>query len=181
MSKVSETEIINGCQKGDQKSQRQLYDQYAPGLYAVCLRYAKNEQDAQDILQESFIRIFKYMSSYQAKGSFEGWLKKIVVNVALKFYKRFYYSNENSELDPNISHLAIDTDVIDFISEKELLSIIATLPEILRFVFNLHVIEGYSHAEISQILSIEESTSRTYLLRARKKLIFKLEGLKTLQ
>lgn len=175
MSVLPEKDMILRCSKGDKGAQKQLYDQYARKLYAVSLRYAKNEQDAQDMIQESFIKIFHHISTYQFKGSFEGWMKKIVVNIALKYYQRFYYTKERTELDVVHQNHSAEPEILNHLSEAELLKLIAELPELMRYVFNLFVIEGYTHAEISAMLEIEETTSRSYLLRARKSLIVKIE------
>lgn len=133
----------------------------------ICLRYAGNQKDAEDILQESFIRIFSYIGQFRGEGSFEGWLKRIVVNTALKSLQRrqirFSAINEGDETTPSI-----DPQILDRLSVEELLQLISKLPEGYRIVFNLYALEGYDHNEIAEMLNINPGTSRSQLLKARR-------------
>ncbi len=174
-----ESEIIRGCIKKDRKSQKVLYDRYSAAMYAICLRYAHQRDNALDVLQEGFIKVFSKIADFKGDGSFEGWMKKIFIHTAINYYHK----------EKNISELFIDevpanvnyTDSVDVISkmtEKELLKLISELPDGYRMVFNLYVIEGYVHEEISKMLGINSSTSRSQLVKARKFLQVKMKELK---
>lgn len=167
MLSMKEKELIEGAIKRQEKCQRALFDRYAPVLMGVCLRYARNEQEAEDILQESFIRIFDKLSLYDFKGSFEGWLRRLCVNVALKTYQLKRYSNEQSGYE-SLPETPDAPEVYAKLGEQELLQLINSLPEGYKIVFNLYAIEGYSHKEIAESLGIQEASSRSQLLKARK-------------
>ena len=179
---MTEEEIlIEGCKKKNRAAQEQLYKRYASRMKGICLRYAKDEEEAKDILQESFIKIFSHIDSFvwQQKFSFEGWLKRIVVNTAISYYKKKKKNHpsypledyENTIHDHEEEEISVNPDV----SQTELLQALQELPEIFRMVFNLFYIENYSHKEISEALSIDEKTSRTRLFRAKELLRKKLE------
>jgi RNA polymerase sigma factor (sigma-70 family) len=159
--------ILKGCATGDRAFQTKLYDLYAPKMMGVCLRYARNREEAEEILQEGFLRVFTYISTFKGSGSFEGWVRKIMVNAAL-----FRYRNKSS-LQPvirlnNTDHDAAgETDIDSAMNAKELLSLIQTLPAGYRIVFNLYVFEGYKHREIAEALGISEGTSKSNLSDAR--------------
>jgi RNA polymerase sigma-70 factor (ECF subfamily) len=167
---LKEAEIIYYCKQGNHEAFKALVDKYASKLMGICLRYMQNEFEAKDVLQESFIRIFKSISVYESSGSFEGWLNKIVVRSSLMALRKkkngFAYlesidSNEDWSYKPEIE--------IE-LNEEDILKMIHKLPEHYRVIFNMSIIEGYSHAEIAELLQIKESTSRTKLTRARKKM-----------
>jgi RNA polymerase sigma factor (sigma-70 family) len=163
---MTEQEIIKGCIGKKPVCQRLLFDQYAGVMMGLCLRYAKDQQEAQDILQIGFIRVFDCIHQYKGTGSFEGWMRRIFVSVAMR-----ELSKRTFNFDTISSSEVFDTpDVISKISEDEILLLIRKLPDGYRLVFNLHVIEGYSHDEIAVLLSIQPATSRTQLLKARKML-----------
>jgi RNA polymerase sigma-70 factor (ECF subfamily) len=136
-------------------------------MMTVCLRYARNRADAEDILQDGFMRLFSHIYQFKFAGSFEGWMRRIFVNAALKKYQPKRWSKEQSGIELYEGE-AVEADAISVLSEKEILSLIAKLPEGYRMVFNMYVIEGFSHKEIGQLLGINEATSRTQLLKARK-------------
>lgn len=169
-----EKEIISGCLKKKRGAQKALYDRYHPVLMGICLRYAKSQPEAEDVLLMGFTKIFKNLSSYSGEGSFEGWMKKIMVNVAIDNYRKnlkHYFLVDYENVTPD----AIGYDYIpDNISLQEIIKTIQELPDGYRIVFNLFAIDGYSHKEIAEKLSISESTSKTQLLKARKKLKKKL-------
>lgn len=150
-----------------------LFEQYAGKMLAVCQRYSKDKSEAEDILQEAFIRIFKYIYQFKFEGSFEGWIRRIVVNTALKniskkkiqFSDIIDYSEVNSTIEP-YAYSNLGEDVI--------LKLIEQLPDGYRLVFNLNVIEGFSHEEIGNMLNIQASTSRSQLVKARKILQYKI-------
>jgi len=170
--------VILGCKKGRRKAQIQLYDRYAPVLLAVCLRYVSNRSEADDILQETFLKIFKSIKDYSAQGNFEGWLKKIAVNTAITHYhkeKKHYYHEEIEELNDTEVDISLSPD--KEYDAKELYALLKKMPEGYRVIFNLYAIEGYKHKEIAIKLNVEESTSKTQYLRAKKWLIKEMKSL----
>jgi RNA polymerase sigma-70 factor (ECF subfamily) len=173
----TENEIIDGCLKNDRKMQKALYDRYAPKLYALCLRYAYSKDEADDILQESFVKIFFQISQFSREHSFYGWLKSVAINTAITYYhhhKKHYYQDDIDE----INETEIENNTIEGeYSAEHLLQVIQELPTGFRTIFNLYAIEGYKHQEIAEMLNISESTSKSQLLRARKALQTKLEQL----
>ncbi len=164
---LTEEEIIKGCVKQDIKCQKMLFDRYSGKMFAVCLRYTRSTEDAEDVLQDGFIRVYRYLSSFKNEGSLEGWIRRVIVNVALRHYQK---SQSHQEVVYQEYHtdLSVAPEVLGQLSEQDLLLIINQLPEGYRLVFNLYAIEGYSHAEIAKMLEIQESTSRSQLTKARK-------------
>lgn len=167
MLSMTEKELIEGAIRREERCQRALFERYSPTLMGVCLRYCRNQQEAEDALQESFIRIFDKLKLYNYKGSFEGWLRRLCVNVALKTYQRKRFTHEQSGLE-SLPEAPSDPTAYAALGEQELLALIAALPEGYRVVFNLYAIEGYSHQEIGQLLGIQEASSRSQLRKARK-------------
>ncbi len=167
---MTEAEIIKRCKNGDQQAFRQLVDRYAPKLMGICLRYMHEEFAAEDVLQESFIRIFKSISSYKSTGSFEAWLSKITVRSALitlrKNKKLSFHLELNNNHEKHYENAGIEIEL----DEADIIKMIGKLPEHYRIIFNMYVIEEFSHKEISELLEIPESTSRTKLTRARRKM-----------
>jgi RNA polymerase sigma-70 factor (ECF subfamily) len=160
-------EIIEGCINDDRVCQKQLVQKYSSLLMTVARRYAPNTYGPSDLLQDSFIKIFGAIKTYDAeKGSIETWMRRIVINTALKKLKRKYIANEVYTLD-NIKPIYSEPKVYEKFHEEEIMELIEGLPEGYRQVFNLYVIEGYSHKEIGNLLQIEESSSRSNLSRAR--------------
>lgn len=143
-------------------------------MYGVCLRYARSSADAADILQEGFVKVFTKLGQYGFQGSFEGWIRKIMVNTALRQYQRQRFDREESGLERLPDH-PVDPDALSLLSEAELLKLIAQLPDGYRVVFNLVAIEGYSHGEVAETLGIQESTSRSQLTKARRWLCEQVE------
>jgi len=162
-------EIILGCLKNDYKSQKALFDKYANKMKALCFRYVGNEMEAEDILQEGFILAFTKLKNYKFEGSFEGWLRRIMINVSLRYLKS-KKNKFNSDIDEAYDIYDKSTDVISKLSEQELMNLLVELPVGYRVVFNMYVIEGYNHKEIGEKLEIGESTSRSQLAKAKKKL-----------
>ena len=172
-------QIIYHCKKGDSKGQRQLVDQYAPMLMTVCRRYAMAHYGAQDILQDGFVRIFNSLDQFDdAKGSFEGWMRRIVINTALGQLRKNKMKFRDDEISDNVIPL-VDPEIYSQLGVEELLTIITQLPEQYRIVFNLNCVEGYSHKEIAEMLSIEEGSSRSNLSRAKSILRKKILANKT--
>ena len=144
---------------------------YAPRLLAICRRYSRDSESAKDALQESFINIFKYINSYSGAGSFEGWMKRIAVNCTITFQKKnFKLHYEPTMLHDSSQHSEIP-EVYSTLGKEDILILLSELPRALNVVFNMHVVEGYSHKEISKLLSISVGTSRASLSRARARLI----------
>ena len=181
----TENELIELCIKKQMHAQKSLYKIFSPKLFALACRYMSNKEDAKDILQESFIKIFENLASFKKNGSFEGWLKRIVVNTALSKYKKnqkniINYSSDVNDLDDTEDdETQEETNSFMQLDEQTILMHIQQLPEEYRIVFNLAGIEGLSHKEISGLLGIKEETSRIRLLRARKKLMSTLSLIHT--
>ena len=169
---MSLEKLINRCKQRDIKAQSEVYQLFAGKLFALCLKYSKNYQEAQDNLQDGFITIFNKIDQYQFKGSFEGWLKRIVVNTALQKYREKNVLNLISDEIPDEVEVDIDETSI---SLDFLLSIIQELPNRYRLVFNMYVLDGYSHRDIAEMLEISEGTSKSNLSRARQILKKKVE------
>jgi RNA polymerase sigma factor (sigma-70 family) len=166
---LSEKEIILGCKKGDSKYQRALFDNYSAILLTICRRYFSDSGLAEDALQEGFIRIFKKIDQYKFEGSFEGWLKRVVVNVCLrkiqKESRKYNWADIESTV-PAGSNPTIEAQIY----EEELLALLNFLPDGYRTVFNMYALDGFSHKEIADNLGITDSTSRSQLVKARKML-----------
>ncbi len=180
MNHEQENKIIEGCQAENPRWQKELVLRYSGLLLAVSQRYTRNTETAKDVLQEAFIKIFRYLPRYEPRGSFEGWLRKIVISCALQQLNKKRWKKELSGLD-NVPDMAVDPDIFRQMGANELIELIDTLPDGFREVFNLYVIEGYSHKEIGALLGITESTSRSQLTRARKLLQKKLNNVERLR
>lgn len=163
---MTEQELIKGCIKRDAKSQRMLFDQYSGIMMTVCRRYSNDQKEAEDLLQESFIKVFSHISQYRFEGSLEGWIKRIVVNTALRVLKskKIHFSAINEDTHETQS---IDSQALTNLNADELLKLIDNLPEGYRIVFNLYALEGYDHNEIAKLLNINPGTSRSQLSKAR--------------
>lgn len=181
MSKHSEDEIIKGCLAGDPYYQEYLYTQKYDLFYRVCIRYTKCYADAEQVTNDGFIKVFNNINKYEGKGSFEGWIRRIMVNTCLDHLKSKRFREEQQTLGTD--HYTEDVffnipaSVIDKIAYEDLLKIIQDLPPMSQTVFNLFVIEGFSHKEIAQQLSISEGTSQWHVNNARKILQKKLKNL----
>ena len=165
-----EKELIERCLAKDQKAQEILYRRYASKMYGVCLRYARNSMEAEDILQEGYIKVFTYLKDYRFEGSLEGWVRRTIVNTAINYYKhRIKEAQEVSLQKVDLQKYTAES-VLDTMSVNDLLALIQKLPEGYRLVFNLYIIEGYTHKEIGEMLNISENTSKSQLSRARNAL-----------
>ncbi len=160
--------LIKGCLAGERSCQKQLYDLYSPKMLPLCLRYAENKEEAEEILQDGFLQMFRNVKQYKQMGTFEAWLRKIMINCALMRYR-----SKGSRVSRVISlaeahdHVALSDDFLGRISEKEFIRMIQQLPPAYRLVFNLYVFEGLKHREIAQLLNITEGTSKSNLSDAR--------------
>ena len=160
--------IITGCLAGDRRDQELLYRRHSSKLYGVCLQYSGNDEEARDILQEGFIKIFENLQNYKHEGSFEGWIRRIVVNTALEKFRSRHNLFRVDDIDTIQEPMAEpDTDDYSGLQAVDLLYIIRELPPKYRMVFNLFAIEGYSHKEIGEMMNISEGTSKSNLSRAR--------------
>ncbi len=169
---MSLEQLINDCKRQDAKAQEQLYKLYSSKLFAVCLKYSRNYAEAQDNLQDGFLIIFNKIGQFTFKGSFEGWMKRVMVNNVMQQYRNVSFL----ELVNNEVAEAVDVDIEDDnISLDYLMKIIQELPDRYRLVFNLYVIDGYSHKEISEMLNITTGTTKSNLARARIILKEKIE------
>lgn len=163
---ITESDLILGCINGDRRMQQELYDRFSPRMYAVCLRYALNAEEAQDILQEGFIKIFKKLDTFRSEGSFEGWVRRIFVNTAIEHFRRRKYLTPVTEKEENTIE-GDYTSVLDELAEKDIIALIQELSPGYRTVFNMYVVEGYTHKEIADMLGISEGTSKSQLSRAK--------------
>jgi RNA polymerase sigma-70 factor (ECF subfamily) len=171
-------QLIIGCKRKETWARKQLYELYAPAMLGICIRYVNEIETARDILQEGFIKVYTKIDSYSGAGSFEGWMKKIFITSALEYLrvtKTFKYNINLDECDETIGNF--DENIVEAISAEEILRCISELPVGFKTVFNLYAIEGYSHAEIAQMLKIKEGSSRSQLARARQMLQIKIQEL----
>jgi len=152
--------------EGDRRMQEELYRRFSPRMYGVCLRYAGNVEEAEDILQEGFIKIFKKLGSFRSEGSFEGWVRRIFVNTAIEHFRRKTYQQPITEQHENTVE-GKSLSVLDNLGEKDILKLVQDLSPGYRTVFNLYVVEGYTHKEIGDMLGISEGTSKSQLSRAK--------------
>ena len=164
--------IIAGCIRRNVKSQKDLYDRFAPLMLSLCNRYAKNKSDAEDIFQEGFLKVFENIRQLRNIEAAEWWMKRIFVNEAFRFYKKqtgLYLVDDITLLENRISD-NINDNVLNKMETNDLTRIIQKLPERMRMVFNMHIIEGFSHKEIADMLEISVGTSKSHLHDARKQL-----------
>jgi len=166
---TDEYELIKGCISKDARCQRILFDKYAGKMMSVCLRYANDSMEAEDMIQDAFIKVYQYIGQFKFEGAFEGWIRRIVVNTAIRYLEkkkiRFHDIDDNSLNTPKI-----EAQAYTHLGEDDLMKLINRLPDGYRLVFNLNVIEGYSHEEIAGMLNIQAGTSRSQLVKARKML-----------
>lgn len=164
---ISESDLIKGCIEGDRRMQEELYRRFSPKMYAVCLRYANNTNDAQDLLQEGFIKVYRNLHRFRAEGSFEGWIRRVFVNTSIEHFRK--KSAQLSSVSEREESTIEDTDItaLDSLAEKDIISIVQELSPGYRTVFNLYVVEGYAHKEIGEMLGISEGTSKSQLARAK--------------
>lgn len=176
---ISEEEkLVKGCVKGRPEAQEALYNRYYRTMFGVCLRYAKDRETAEDVLQEGFIKVFTYIHTYTGNGSLEGWIRRIIVNTALEQYRKKGAMYAMVDLEKAYHHDAGE-DIVGQLNEKELLGLIQNLPDGYRTIFNLYAIEGYNHREIGELLGIAEGTSKSQFARARQTLqenIYQMTG-----
>lgn len=175
----AELKIIEGCLSGKRHAQNKLFNRYAPMLLGICLRYARNKDEAEDVLQEGFIKIFSSITGFRGEGSFEGWLKRIIVNTAITHNKqslKHHFHADIEEIDETL--IKNDDQMEDIplvkIPQATLMSLIQKLPEGYKTVFNLYVFEQYTHQEIADSLGVSVNTSKSQLMKARRTLVTKI-------
>lgn len=169
-------ELIDGCLRKNSSAQRDLYNLFAPKMLAVCRRYVTSLEVAKDLMQDGFITLFDKLSTYKGNGSFEGWVRRIFVNTALMYLRKndaLKFSDEIGEVD--ISNL-VKNDTLNNLQAEDLMRLINSMPDGFRTIFNLYVIEGFDHAEISKMLKISEGTSRSQLSRGRAWLLERMKN-----
>lgn len=166
---LSDQELVQGCLREERKCQEALYSRYSRRMYAVCLRYARHQLEAQDLLQEGFIKVFDKLHSFRMEGSLEGWIRRIMVTTSISQYRKKAFQQERFGFetmpDDEVAPLALDA-----LGREELITLISALPDGYRIVFNLFAVEGFDHAEIAEMLGCGESTSRSQLAKARRML-----------
>lgn len=170
--------LVKKCLKGDGQAQRALFDRFSPLMLGVAMRYIKDQERAEDVLQDGFIKVFKSLKKFENKGSLEGWIRRIIVNTALDQLRKNKKHQGNIELDDSYFELVQNSEVEAKMQADVLLDLVQQLPEGYRIVFNLFAIEGYSHKEIADKLSISENTSKSQYSRAKAVLRRTLETLK---
>jgi len=159
-------DLIRGCLQNNAAMQKKLYDKYAAKMYGIALRYAHSQEDAKDILQDGFVKVYKNLNKYKGTGSFEGWMRRIMVNTAIEHYRK---KNNTYEIQESHEESITDGDLnaLDKLAAAEILNMVKALPNGYRTVFNLFAIEGYSHKEIAEMLNISEGTSKSQYARAK--------------
>lgn len=169
MERVSMTDeqLVNECVSGNAIAQKKFYDLFAKKMFGVCLRYTNNIEEAQDVLQDGFVKIFGKLKDFESKGSLEGWVRRIMVNTALDHYRKNKKHLNDVDVDVVGYKLEKDDYIVETITADDLLKLIQAIPEGYRVVFNLFAIEGYSHKEIAERLGVTESTSKSQYSRAR--------------
>jgi RNA polymerase sigma factor (sigma-70 family) len=179
---MSDQDIIEGCARHERKAQKLLYERYSGLLMGVCLRYATDRAEAEDILQDSFLKIFFRIKDFSGTGSFEGWMRKVVVNTAITHYhlnlKHRYHLEIEEYLTAESGASGFEED---FYTSDELFMVLGELPGGYRMIFNLYAIEGYKHKEIAEMMGIDTSTSKSQYSRAKAVIRDKLENLRKLK
>jgi len=166
VSKQLEDKILQGCLKREVKAQQAFYQHFSSSMYSVCLRYGNTKEDAKDILQDGFVKVFTKLEQYTGKGSLEGWMKRIFINTALEHYRVNKVYQQQSDVE-DARGIGQPSEALGKITQKEILAVLGNMATGYRTVLNLYIIEGFSHAEIAEMLGISEGTSKSQLSRAR--------------
>ncbi len=175
IKELAESELIQQCLNNHVLAQNELYRRFAGKMMGVCMRYAKNRDDAKDILQDAFVRVYLNLKSYRGQGSFEGWIKRIMINTAIKHYRKNLKFIGNTDIEAAYD-VGFDNGIISKMAVNELMGLVQKLPDGYRTIFNLYAIEGYQHNEIGELLGISEGTSKSQLARSRNYLIKLIQG-----
>ena len=165
---MKEKELIAACRKENRAAQKLLYERYTPKMFGVCLRYVRNREDAEDVLVGGLFKVLTNIHSFKGAGSFEGWIRRIVVNEALMFLRK----KHNFRMTIEISNVELKSDVTieDELAAQDILNLLEKLPTGYRTIFNLYVVEGYKHREIAELLGISINTSKSQLILAKKRM-----------
>ncbi len=163
-------EIIKECIEGNRTAQEKLYNFYASRMRGTCLRYSSSVFEAEDIFQDGFIKVFAHLKNYKNQGSFDGWIRRIIVNTAIDTYKKNIVAKDHVPYDTLEEDEIVQVEIEDNLDAEDLIAILSRLPAGYRMVFNLYAIEGFSHKEIAELLEITESTSKSQLFKARKQI-----------
>lgn len=166
---MTERELIQACKKQNRRAQQELYDRYSPKMFGVCRRYVKNAEEAEDVLVEAFFKVLTKLKMYSGEGSFEGWIRRIVVNESLMNLRKNQKLKMNVEINPNLDRPTKLT-IEDELAAEDILNLLEQLPTGYRTIFNLYIIEGYKHREIAELLGISINTSKSQLILARKRM-----------
>jgi RNA polymerase sigma-70 factor (ECF subfamily) len=164
---MTEQALIAGCLENDAAAQRELYNQFSPKMLSICYRFSPNREDAEDMLQEAFIKVFTHIQTFQNKGSFEGWIRRIIVHTCINFLKRNRKFNDQIELTEADMMQVKEETMPSIMQAKQVVECIRLLPVGYRTVLILYALEGYSHREIGEMLEIGESTSRSQYTRSK--------------
>jgi len=176
---LTEQEIIQGCKSGDRRAQKALYDMFSAKMFGVCKRYVKSIESAEDVLVEAFYKVLNKIDMFSNEGSFEGWIRRVVVNESLMFLRKNYRFNEHIDIEEAPVQAEI-VNVEDQLSANEILRLLDKLPTGYRTVFNLYVLEGLKHKEIAELLEISINTSKSQLILAKKRLKDLVENASTI-
>ncbi len=174
---MDETTLANKCIEGDQRAQRKLFEMYAPKMMGVCLRYMKDHAQAEDVLQDGFVKVFTKLEKYSGDGSLEGWVRRIMVNTALDQLRKTNKFQANVSMDDVSYKVESGDDALASLIEEDLLKLIQEMPTGYKTVFNMFAIEGFSHKEIGEKLGVSENTSKSQYSRAKAYLRIKVEEL----
>ena len=176
MSRNDEHDLVRKCLKGDSSAQRSLYEQYKVPMFRLCLRYARDWPEAEDILQDGFVKVFNDLKNYRFEGALGGWIRRVILNAALMHVRRQKRLFPVESLE-NAAELDTGGDVLADLNARALTKLLQQLPAGYRAVFNLYAVEGYSHKEIAEMLGIDEGTSKSQLFKARKTLKTMIESI----
>lgn len=166
IEKLTESELIENCMTGNRLCQEVFYKKFASKMFGICLGYVNSRDKAKDVLQDGFIKIFASLKNYKGIGSLEGWVRRIIVNTAIDYYRKDLKDMRNVNVE-KAHQVEVETSVLERMHAREVLDLIHKLPEGARIIFNLHVVEGYNHNEIAKMLGISEGTSKSQFSRAR--------------
>jgi len=165
---TNEKQLIDNCLQGDRNAQRTLYELYSGKMMGLCLRYCRDKETAKDLLHDGFVKIYTHLEKFEGKGSFEGWIRRIMVNTALEYLRKKNDEGYSQDIEEAFTLTSDDHGAMEKMQADELLKLIQQLPDAYRMTFNLFVIEGFSHREIAESMNITESSSRVYLTRAKQ-------------
>ena len=172
---MDEHKLVKDCLRGKPRAQRELYEYFSEKMLGVCYRYTRSMRDAEDVLQEGFVKVFHHLNQFKHEGELGAWVRRIMVNTALNFLKRHRKYQEEMFFTEEYLHPVVTDDPVIKMQAKEVADLIRQLPQGYQVIFNLHAVEGYSHVEIGEMLGISDGTSRSQYARARNLLITWME------